>query len=152
VTGLTDPPSTNRTSAVTTDQRRWVVVVERDLPAGLAANTAAVLALTLGKTAPDLIGHDADDAQGRSYPGLTTLPLPVLTLDAPGLVDLADAARHSGLLAGVMTRTAQRAKTYPEYLTQLQNTTTADLDLIGVALLGPNRRVRRLTGSLPLLR
>jgi hypothetical protein len=51
-----------------------------------------------------------------------------------------------------MTRTAQRAKTYPEYLTQLQNTTTADLDLIGVALLGPDRRVRRLTGSLPLLR
>jgi hypothetical protein len=114
VTGLTDPPSTNRTSAVTTDQRDqrwWVVVVERDLPVGLAANTAAVLALTLGKTAPDLIGHDADDAQGRSYPGLTTLPLPVLTLDAPGLVDLADTARHSGLLAGVMTRTAQRAKT-----------------------------------------
>jgi hypothetical protein len=152
VTGLTDPPSTNRTSAVTTDQRRWVVVVERDLPAGLAANTAAVLALTLGKTAPDLIGHDADDAQGRSYPGLTTVPLPVLTLDAPGLVDLADTARQSGLLAGVMTRTAQRAKTYPEYLTQLLDTATADLDLIGVALLGPDRRVRRLTGSLPLLR
>jgi hypothetical protein len=152
VTGPTDPPSLNRTSAVTTDQRRWVVVVERDLPVGLAANTAAVLALTLGKTAPDLIGHDADDAQGRDYPGLTTLPLPVLTLDAPGLVDLADAARHSGLLAGVMTRTAQRAKTYPQYLTQLQNTTTADLDLLGVALLGPDRRVRRLTASLPLLR
>jgi hypothetical protein len=152
VTGPTHPPSRHRATAVTTDQRRWVVVVERDLPVGLAANTAAVLALTLGKTAPDLIGHDADDAQGRSYPGLTTLPLPVLTLDAPGLMDLADAARHSGLLAGVMTRTAQRAKTYPEYLTQLQNTTTADLDLIGVALLGPDRRVRRLTASLPLLR
>jgi Protein of unknown function (DUF2000) len=51
VTGLIDLPSTNRTSAVTSDQRRWVVVVERDLPVGLAANTAAVLALTLGKTA-----------------------------------------------------------------------------------------------------
>jgi hypothetical protein len=152
VTGPTDAPSTTRTPALTTGQRRWVVVVERDLPVGLAANTAAVLALTLGKSAPDLIGHDADDAQGRSYPGLTTLPLPVLTLDAPGLADLAGAARHSGLLAGVMTRTAQRAKTYPEYLTQLQNTTTANVDLIGVALLGPDRKVRRLTGSLPLLR
>lgn len=111
-----------------------------------------MLALTLGKTAPDLIGYYADDGQGRSYPGLTTLPLPVLTLDAPGLVDLVDAARHSGLLAGVMTRTAQRAKTYLGYLNQLRNTTTVDLNLIGVALLGPDRRVRRLTGSLPLLR
>lgn len=152
MTAPTDSPSTNRKSVVTTDQRRWVVVVERDLPVGLAANTAAVLALTLGKTAPDLIGHDADDAQGRIYPGLTTLPLPVLTLDAPGLAGLADTARQSDLLAAVMTRTAQRARTYPEYLTELLDTATADLDLIGVALLGPDRRVRRLTGSLPLLR
>ena len=37
---------------------RWVVVVEHGLPPGPAANTAAVLALTLGKVAPHLIGPD----------------------------------------------------------------------------------------------
>lgn len=144
--------SSPSSSAAAEQPRRWVVVVEEGLPVGLAANTAAVLALTLGKTAPELIGPPVADAEGRDYPGLTLLPLPVLTHHQAGLRDLADAARAAGLLGAVMTATAQRAKTYPKYTSQLAVTGTADLHFVGIGLLGPQKVVRRLTGSLPLLR
>ncbi len=140
-------------TVVTSEQpHRWVVIVEQGLPVGLAANTAAVLALTLGKAAPELIGPAVADADGRDHPGLTMLPLPVLTLDQSGLRDLAETARAAGFLAAVMTSTAQRAKTYPEYAAQLAATPATDLHLVGIGLLGPQKIIRRLTGSLPLLR
>src|SRR5918992_2780684 len=40
---------------------RCVIVVDEDLPAGLAANAAAVLALTLGAREPELVGADFVD-------------------------------------------------------------------------------------------
>lgn len=131
---------------------RWLVVIEHGLAPGLAANIAAVLALTLGKAAPHLIGPDVSDSDGNLYPGLTLLPLPVLTHHRDGLQNLTDAARAAGLLAVVMTDAAQRSKTYPDYMDQLTNTAEADLYPIGVGLLGPHKTLRRLTGSLPLLR
>ena len=44
---------------------RSVVVVDRDLPKGLAANVAAVLAMTLGVRTPELIGADFEDRRRR---------------------------------------------------------------------------------------
>lgn len=73
---------------------KWVLIVAEALPAGLAANTAAVLALTLGRTAPHLFGPDATDADGRTYPGLTTQPLPVLTAGPEALTAHHARRRH----------------------------------------------------------
>jgi hypothetical protein len=137
---------------VTDQPDRWLVVIEHGLPPGLAANTAAVLALTLGKAAPHLIGPDVSDSDGNPYPGLTLLPLPVLTHHQDGLQNLVNAARAASLLAVIMTTAAQRSNTYPDYIDQLTNTAAADLHPIGVGLLGPRKTLRRLTGSLPLLR
>ena len=49
---------------------RCVIVVDESLPPGLAANAAAVLALTLGAREPALVGADLVDADDRSHPGL----------------------------------------------------------------------------------
>lgn len=133
-------------------EQGWVVVIDRDLPVGLSANTAAVLALTLGKAAPQLIGATVTDADGSEYPGLTTLPIPILAQHGDRLRELGDAARSAGLLCVVVTETAQRSKTYPEYVEELAATRTHDTRVIGVGLVGGRKGVRRLTGSLPLLR
>ena len=47
---------------------RCVIVVDESLPAGLAANAAAVLALTLGAREPDLVGADFVDADAQPHP------------------------------------------------------------------------------------
>ncbi|HTJ98435.1 MAG TPA: DUF2000 family protein, partial [Bordetella sp.] len=49
---------------------RCVVVVDKQLPAGRAANAAAVLALTIGQRYPALVGQPLVDASGVEHPGL----------------------------------------------------------------------------------
>lgn len=131
---------------------KWVLILSDALPAGVAANTAAVLALTLGKSAPHLVGPSATDGDGQVYPGLTTLPLPVLTADELSLTDLRERAADQHLLAAVVTDAAQQSKTYDDYTTRLGATPASALVTLGVALHGPVRAVNKLTGHLRLLR
>ena len=62
---------------------RCVIVVDESLPAGLAANAAAVLALTLGAREPDLVGADFVDADAQPHPGLIPIGLPSCARRAP---------------------------------------------------------------------
>lgn len=131
---------------------RCVLVLATGLPAGLAANTAGVLAISLGHAAPGLVGPDAVDAAGALYPGLTVLPLPVLHAAPDALTALPARARDSAVLAAAVTDVAQQSKTYPEYQQRLSASQADDLQLLGIGLRGPARAVNKLTGSLPLLR
>src|SRR2546429_2962641 len=75
---------------------RCVIVVDEALPAGLAANAAAVLALTLGARAPGLRGADIDDADGARLPGLIDRGLPILKAAAADLAGLRSRAVEAG--------------------------------------------------------
>ncbi len=134
---------------------RCVFIIDRSLPQGLVANTAAILAMTLGKERPDLVGRDVRDADGIRHPGITSIVLPILTADADGLRTLRDRAGAldgAGLgLIGV-TDTAQRAKSYDVYEASMGETRHKDLRYLGLCLHGPAALVRSLTGSLPLMR
>jgi hypothetical protein len=65
-------------AAATTPTLRTVIVIDRDLPKGLAANAAAVLAHAFGARRPDLVGGDFSDATGATHAGLIPTGLPVL--------------------------------------------------------------------------
>lgn len=131
---------------------KCVIVVDEDLGAGLAANTAAVLALSVGAATPGLIGGTCRDADGAEYPGLTVLPVPVLVADGPGLAALRGRAGDEGRLVAVVTDAAQRSKTYEDYQAALSDTPTAEVRILGVALAGAPKQVNRLVGNLRLLR
>lgn len=132
--------------------QKCVLVLATGLPLGLAANTAGVLAMSLGRAAPHLIGPVVTDASGQPYPGLTVVPLPVLNAAPDALRGLASRARDGDLLAAAVTDAAQESKTYPEYEGRLAVTPGSRLHFLGIALWGPARTVNKLTGSLPLLR
>ncbi len=61
------------------EQDKCVLVIEETMPRGLAANTAAILGITLGRQGPDLVGEDAADATGVRHPGIIRTPVPVLS-------------------------------------------------------------------------
>ena len=134
---------------------RCAFIIDRALPQGLIANTAAVLAMSLGKERPDLIGPDVRDADGTRHPGITAIVLPILTADSEGLKALrlrAEPQESSGLgLIGV-TETAQQAKSYDAYEACLAGTPHGELRYLGLCVYGPASLVRSLTGSLPLLK
>src|SRR5215831_7728611 len=71
---------------------RTVIVVDRDLPMGRAANAAAVLAVSLGATHPDTPGPDLVDASGGRHRGLFPDGLPILAARGADMVRVRDAA------------------------------------------------------------
>ena len=57
---------------------KCVMVIDGQLPAGLIANTAAIMGITLGRKLPEVVGPDVRDRNGRPHLGIITFPVPVL--------------------------------------------------------------------------
>ena len=131
---------------------RCVIVVDEDLPAGLAANAAAVLALTLGAREPELVGADFVDADAEHHPGLIPIGLPVLRAPRAELVEIRRLASEDGVRVVDFPAYGQQTNDYDEFRGMVAATPSAELSYLGVALSGPKRDVRRLTGRLALLR
>ncbi|QYX79589.1 DUF2000 domain-containing protein [Streptomyces akebiae] len=133
-------------------QTKVALVLRDDLPAAHAANTAAVLALSLGGRIGDSVGRDGEDASGGDHPGLNTHPIPVLTASAQELTVLLERARSADEVRLVsLTETARRARDYEDYLTELKATHAENLEYLGVIVHGPRSKVSRLTRHLSLL-
>jgi hypothetical protein len=131
---------------------RCVIVVDESLPAGLAANAAAVLAVTLGADCPALAGEDFADASGRVHRGLIPMGLPVLRASATDLASLRTRADDDGVSVIAMPTFGQQTNDYDEFRSRVAETTAEELRYLGVALYGEKRAVRSLTGSFALLR
>jgi hypothetical protein len=144
---------------------KCVFVIEDELPRGLQVNTAAVLALSLGRQFPDLVGEDLTDQAGRLHSGLTTIPMPILKASQAEIRRIAGAVASPGgdaegpgnadtkdVFIVDVTDAAQQTTDYNAYRRRLEETAPEELRYLGIALLGPKRRINSLTGSLALLR
>lgn len=84
--------------------QKCVLVIDGALPAGVAANTAAILGITLGKRFPEIVGPDVADAAGRVHTGITGSPIPILKGDRALLHDLRERLWHGGIFRPVDRR------------------------------------------------
>lgn len=139
------------------DQRneKCVMVIDEDLPAGVAANTAAILGITLGKRLPELVGADVTDQSGGAHLGIIEFPVPILRGTRPVLKELREALRRPGfqdLTVVDFSELAQGCKTYDEFIEKMGDAPESTLEYLGVAICGPKKKVNQLTGSMPLLR
>jgi hypothetical protein len=131
---------------------RCVIVVDEALPPGLAANAAAMVALTVGATVAGLPGADLVDADGHMHPGLVPAGIPVLAASRVQLSDLHARGQRQGVGVVDFPVIGQQTTDYDEVRTHVAQTAAADLEYLGVALHGPRKAVARLTGNLRLLR
>ncbi|MEN3282899.1 MAG: hypothetical protein V7607_4039 [Solirubrobacteraceae bacterium] len=134
------------------DPTRCVVIVDEALPPGLAANAAAMVALTLGATVEGLPGADLVDADGNTHPGLIPSGIPILAASREQLSDLHARAERNGVGVVDFPAFGQQTTDYESVIERIGQTPAAELEYLGVALHGPRRAVRRLTGHLRLLR
>jgi len=132
-----------------------VMIIDKDLPVGLIANTAAVLGASLGKMVDDLVGGDLADADGNLHLGITPRNIPILGATQEQLKAIR-ARLYEAEFAEVTTvdfnNIAQRSLDYGDYGRLLAETGSGALDYLGVCLFGPQKKVNRLTGSIGLLR
>lgn len=52
---------------------KCVVVIDGELPAGIAVNTGVILGMTMGKHMPGAIGTDVMDSGGNEHMGLSLI-------------------------------------------------------------------------------
>jgi hypothetical protein len=131
---------------------RCVIVLDETLPPGLAANAAAVLALTLGAKHPGLPGAELLDADGHRHPGLIPMGLPVLRAPGSAFATLLARGLESDVGVIAFPTFGQQTNDYEEVRAQVAKTATDELRYLGLALYGAERPIRRLTGNLGLLR
>jgi hypothetical protein len=106
--------------------------------------------MTLGTKVQDLIGEDFQDASGGAHPGLFRHGLPVLKARGEQLRELR--ARAVAAEVGVIgfPVDGQQTTDYEDFRAMVA--TVTEPDYLGLALYGPEKAVRRLTGSFGLLR
>jgi len=131
---------------------KCVFVIGEDLPAGLAANTAAVLAVTLGQRVDGIVGPDVLDQDDQAHTGLTMVPLPILKAPREALQALRQqASAYPEMLVVDVSEAAQRARTYDVYRQTIASQAASTISYLGIALYGEKTAINRLTRDFSLL-
>ncbi len=131
---------------------RCVIVINQQLSTGHAANAAAVLALTLGQRHPVLVGAPLIDADKRQHPGLIPIGISVLVANSEQLTHLHQYLLNDDEMDGIIFPVeGQQTTDYAAFREAVSGVPTADLQLLGIALAGNKKVVRKLTGKLGLL-
>ena len=73
--------------------RKCVIVIDSSLSVGLMMNTAAVLAVTLGRKIESIVGPDVVDESRRVHAGISNTMLPILTASADRIKEIREKAR-----------------------------------------------------------
>ncbi|MBV9228484.1 MAG: DUF2000 domain-containing protein [Chloroflexi bacterium] len=130
------------------------IVVDGELPPGLLANTVGVIAMALGKLAPEAMGRDGIDQDGRCHPGLAWMGVTVLQGSQEIVSEIFTRVKESDpdLIIVDCPVVAQATRDYDEYLEMLTLQGQPELRLSGIGLYGNGKKIAKLTGNLPLLR
>ncbi len=134
---------------------KCVMIVDENLPLGIAANTAAIMGITLGKKMPEVVGADVADKTGSEHLGIIEFPVPILKGDAERIKAIREKLYEpdfSDLTVVDFSDLAQSCKTYDEFIGKMKVTSESDLRYFGIAICGAKKKVNRLTGNMPLLR
>jgi hypothetical protein len=134
---------------------KCVMVIDSKLPAGIVANTAAILGITLGKHIPEQVGENVTDASGQVHLGIIKIPVTMLHGDKGVLNDLRKrlfGPEFNDLTVVDFSDIAQSCNVYSDYIDKAALTSEQDHTYFGVAIYGTKKKVNKLTGSMPLIR
>lgn len=133
-----------------------VMVINKELPLGLVANTAAVLGISLSNMfQQDIVGCNIQDANGNVHIGITAQTIPVLGGSRQQIKDIRDLmfdSAYSEITVIDFSEVAQKCLEYEDYIRTLSCLPSSDIYYLGICLYGPKKKVNKLTGNLGLLR
>lgn len=135
------------------NHHRCTIVIDNQLPAGLAMNAASVIGISFGKLIENLVGPDRQSEDGLNYPGVIYAPLPVLLAEGNTLRELQKiSSTDTEIFAMPFSALAQSCKTYDEYGERIASANSDNIELVAIGLIGPKKKITRLTGNLKLYR
>lgn len=136
-------------------EMKCVMVIDSELPAGVVANTCAILGITLGKHIPQQVGEDVKDATDKTHLGIITIPVSMLKGDKEILKALRErlyGEEFGELIVADFSDVAQTCQHYGQYIEKAAATPWQQHNYYGIALYGSKKKINKLTGFMPLLR
>lgn len=132
-------------------QHRCTIIIDKDLPAGLAMNAASVIGISFGRTVENLVGPDMQSLDDVNYPGVIYSPLPVLLASGHSLHEIQNSAESDDdIYIMPFSALAQSCKTYEEYGDKISSVNSHHIELVAIGLIGPKKKITKMTGNLPL--
>ena len=129
---------------------RCVMILNATLPPGKATNAAAVMALTLGQRHPALVGESLQDAESRPSPGLITTGIPVLSATDEQLSVLQEQCEQAELDLVLFPEEGQSTTDYQALCAVMRQQPRQQWRLLGIAIVGDKKALRKLTAKLAL--
>lgn len=134
---------------------KCVIVVDKELPLGLIANTAAILGCSLGRYAEEVVGHAVTDKNNYVHKGIINTPVPILASTRNEIKKLYATAfekYNDKIMLIDFNLTAQQCNDYSNYTEKISATASDDLDYLGICMYGNKKAINSLVGSLPTLK
>lgn len=132
---------------------KCVIVVDNALGLGHAANAVSVIGVSLGRSVDGLVGPDMQSRDSVNYPGVIYAPLPILLSTNEKLQELQEKAlADDEIQAMPFSALAQSCRTYQEYEARISEADSSAIELVAIGLIGPQKKINKLTGNLPLFK
>lgn len=133
---------------------RLAIIVNPELSLGLIANTASALGIGLAAKFPQLAASQLSDSQGRALDVSSKLPVPVLQASPEQIREILLKALAGDAEKAIVPfpAYARSMHSFDEYVQAFPQRDLATEILDGLALCGPEKWVKSLTGALKLLR
>jgi len=132
---------------------KCTIVIDKDLPSGLAINASSVIGISFGKCIENLVGPDLKSKDNTNYPGVISSPLPVLLGQKSYILELQSIAEtNKEIFVIPFSSLAQSCRSYDEYGTKLSMEEQKNIELAAIGLVGPKKVITKLTGNLPLFK
>lgn len=134
---------------------KCVMIIDENLPLGMAVNTAAIMGISMGKEIPEIVGKDVFDQSGNRHLGIIEFPVPILKGNAQSMQMIREKLyepEFSDLTVVDFSDLAQGCKMYEEFIDKMTLVSETELQYLGIAICGSKKKVNKLTGSMGLLR
>lgn len=132
-------------------EHRCSIIIDEKLSRGLAINAASVIGVGLGCNVDNLVGKDFKSLDGVNYPGVIYSPLPLLSSTQKHIDEIFSIVKNdSEIHIMPFSSLAQSCKTYVEYGNKMSSTSSEEIQLVAIGLVGPKKKITKLVGSLPL--
>ena len=135
------------------DTHKCVIVVGNALGLGHAVNAVSVIGVSMGRSVEHLVGPDMHSKDNVKYPGVIYAPLPILLASNERLHEILEKALTENHVSSFpFSALAQSCKTYQEYEARISEADSQSIELVAIGLIGPKKKISKLTGSLPLFK
>lgn len=127
------------------------VIINPEQPIGLLANSVACITSGLFLNGEEFVGPEIK-GKDVTYIPITKIPILILKPGNKSLLELCQQAQSVNLKYMAFTREGQSTTDYSQYEKLVFNMPLKSVTLIGLGMVGPEKTVNSLVGSLPILR